>query len=91
MVRWSVVALLAGSLAGTDVPERVIVRSAGRVSVGGVVSRTVTVNVVELVLPDASFAVQLTVVTPSGNVDPLEGVHATIGRASQRSVAVGVA
>ena len=39
-------------------------------SVGGVESRTVTVNEPVFVLPAASVAVQVTVVSPSGNVEP---------------------
>jgi hypothetical protein len=52
---------------------RVIV--AGSVSVGGVVSETVTVKDAEPVLPTASVAVQTTVVTPSGKLEPELGVQ----------------
>jgi hypothetical protein len=45
----------------------------GRVSVGGVVSETVTVNDAEPVLPDTSVAVQTTVVAPSGKLEPEAG------------------
>ena len=40
-------------------------------------------------LPDASVAVQVTVVVPSANVLPLTGEHTTLGNASHRSTAVG--
>ena len=39
---------------------------------------TVTVNEHELERFRASVAVQFTVVAPSGNIDPDEGVHATV-------------
>ncbi len=45
-------------------------------SVGGVVSWTVTANETgALVLPALSVAVQVTVVVPSGNVEPEAGLH----------------
>src|SRR5881628_1139983 len=49
-------------------------RLAGQVIAGFCVSSTVTVNVQVLVLPLASRAVLVTVVTPTGNVPPLGGV-----------------
>jgi hypothetical protein len=49
--------------------------SAGTVIVGLVVSCTVTWNEADVVLPAASLAVQVTVVVPIGNVEPLAGVH----------------
>src|SRR4029077_11030999 len=52
--------------------------SAGLVRAGGVVSFTVMVKLVVLVLPEASLAVQVTVVTPRGNVVPLAGEHVTL-------------
>src|SRR5687767_9302502 len=58
---------------------------------GAVVSRTVTLNVFVVVLPDASRAVQVTVVVPRGNAVPLGGTQATAGAASQTSVTAGVA
>src|SRR5437870_2802092 len=60
----------------TLVPETVA-PLAGAVSaeVGGVVSRTVTVNAADAVLARASAAVQLTVVVAIANVVPLAGVH----------------
>ena len=59
-------------------------------SAGPVVSRTVTVNDPVAVLPAASVAEQLTVVVPSGNVEPEGGVHVTTGFAGFASVAVAV-
>src|SRR2546422_278518 len=47
--------------------------SAGRVKAGGVVSRTVTVEDAEPVLPNPSVAVHVTVVTPMGKVEPEGG------------------
>jgi hypothetical protein len=52
------------------------------------VSFTVTVNVQALVLPAASVAVQVTVVTPLLKVEPLGGRHSTEASV-QLSVAVG--
>jgi hypothetical protein len=51
---------------------------------------TVTVNEHEPLLPLASATVQLTLVTPFGNVEPLEGVQLTAPTPEQLSVAVGV-
>ena len=39
---------------------------------------------------DASLAVQVTEVVPTGNIDPEGGMHATVGVPGQLSVAVGV-
>ena len=51
-----------------------------RAMVGGVVSETVTVKLpLAEVLPEASLAVQLTVVVPSGKVEPETGEHVTVG------------
>ena len=47
-------------------------------------------NVPWLVLPEASVAVQVTGVLPSGNSDPDGGVHFTFGFGSTLSVAVTV-
>src|SRR5438093_789443 len=60
---------------------------AGSVSVGGVVSRTVTVNVFVPTLPRASVALHVTVVVPIANVAPLGGVHVTASAPSTVSVA----
>ena len=64
---------------------------AGQVIAGSCVSCTVTVNahVASGLFGDASLAVQLTVVTPTGKVDPLAGAH-TIVTPGQLSVAVAV-
>ena len=51
---------------------------AGHVATGACVSCTVTVNEQLLVLFDASVAVQLTVVAPTGKVEPDAGVHTTV-------------
>jgi hypothetical protein len=63
----------------------------GGVSVGAVVSRTVTENVTELLLPLASVAMHRTVVAPSAKVVPEAGEHATVGFGSTLSLAVGFA
>jgi hypothetical protein len=62
---------------------------AGHVTVGGVRSLTVTVKVHVPVLPDASVAVQVTVVVPTGKLDPDAGAHMTVG-VPQLSIPVGV-
>ena len=63
---------------------------AGHVIVGAVVSVTVIVNVhvVSGLFGDASVAVQVTVVTPTGNVEPDAGRQDTVAP-GQLSVAVG--
>ena len=53
--------------------------SAGTVSVGGVLSSTVTVKVAWATLPLVSVAVQVTAVVPRGNTLPDAGVHTTTG------------
>src|SRR6185503_6139695 len=63
--------------------------SAGRAMPGGSRSRTVTVKVQLLRLLAASVAVQVTVVTPLANVEPLGGLHVTV-TPGQLSVAVAV-
>jgi hypothetical protein len=45
----------------------------------------------ELVFPELSLAVQLTVVVPSEKLLPEDGLQLTVGLASTVSVAVGVA
>src|SRR6185436_20507801 len=63
--------------------------SAGQAPITGFsVSFTVTVNVQAFVLPVASVAVQVNVVTPLLKVEPLAGRHATEAKA-QLSAAVG--
>jgi len=51
---------------------------------------TLTVNVHTEVLFAASVAVQVTVVVPTGKVDPLGGLQATVTVPGQLSVPVGV-
>src|SRR6266850_718274 len=63
---------------------------AGTVTIGPVVSDTVTVNDAVLWLPCASVAVQLTVVGPNANVDPLAGAHVVATAPSSVSVADAV-
>jgi hypothetical protein len=58
--------------------------------VGAVVSRTVTVNVAVPVLFAASVAVQVTVLVPSGNVEPEAGLQVTGTFPLTVSLAVGV-
>jgi hypothetical protein len=65
-----------------------IVLSSGSDSVGAIVSVTVTAKLEVAWLPAASAAVQSTVVTPTGNVEPDAGRHETVGEPSARSVAV---
>jgi hypothetical protein len=50
-----------------------------------------TPNVHCVMLLDPSVAVQITVVVPTGNIDPDGGLHTTAGFAVQLSVATGVA
>lgn len=60
---------------------------AGQVMVGGCASLTVTVNWQLALLFDASVAVQVTVVVPFGNVEPVGGTQSTV-TPGQLSVAV---
>ena len=72
------------------VPEAVLVLIfPGQVKVGSSVSLTVTVKVHLFVLPLASVAVQVTVVTPLLKLLPLTGRQATVDP-GQLSLAVGV-
>ncbi len=50
---------------------------------------TVTSKVALAALPDASVAVHVTVVVPTGNTEPDAGSHATTGAGSVSSTAVG--
>src|SRR6185436_14365116 len=63
---------------------------AGTVTLGAVVSPTVTVNDPRPVFPAASVDVQLTVVAPRGKSAPLAGVQLTDVVPSTRSVALDV-
>ena len=67
-----------------------VVISAGTVTTGSVVSRTVTVKVADPVLPAVSVAEQVTVVGPSGKVLPDAGVQTGVIEPSTVSVAVAV-
>jgi hypothetical protein len=62
----------------------------GRLSVGGVVSRTVIVNVPLAELPALSVAVQVTVVVPSEKVLPEGGEQFGVTLPPTLSVAVAV-
>jgi chitodextrinase len=66
------------------------VKSLGQVSVGAVVSRTVTVKAQLLEFGGAAWsaAVQFTVVVPIAKVDPEAGEQLVVGLASQASLAV---
>jgi hypothetical protein len=64
---------------------------AGQLIAGGCVSLTVTVNVHEEELPDASLTLQLTAVLPFGNVEPDAGVQEGVPTPEQLSVAVALA
>ena len=66
------------------------VMAAGGVTDGASVSTTITLNDAARVLPCASLAVQLTVVAPSGNVDPLAGVQVATTLPSTASTADAV-
>jgi hypothetical protein len=63
---------------------------AGQAIAGGCVSLTVTVKVHELILPDESWAVQVTAVAPFENTEPDAGVQFTAPTFGQLSVAFGV-
>ena len=62
---------------------------AGQTIDGACVSLTVTVNEHEAVFIDASVVVQVTVVVPTGKVDPDAGEH-TVDAPGQLSTAAGV-
>ena len=62
---------------------------AGHVTVGACESLTVTLKEHDPVFDDASVAVQVTVVEPTGKVEPVAGTHTTVAP-EQLSIAVGV-
>jgi hypothetical protein len=64
--------------------------SAGRLNFGGVLSTTVTLNDADPVLPALSVAEHVTLVEPSGNVDPEEGVQVGVRDAPAASSADAV-
>ncbi len=78
-VGWSDAGAPAGPVASTT--------TSGTVTVGAVVSRIVTVNVAALFEPAGSVALQVTVVTPIGNVLPVTGSHDGVTAAPWLSVA----
>jgi hypothetical protein len=57
----------------------------GRESVGATLSSTVTEKLPEAVLPDLSLAAQLTLVVPTGKVEPEAGEHDTLTAPSTES------
>src|SRR5262252_2222515 len=70
-----------------------VVISPGQVMVGGVllvVELTVTMKAHELVLPEASIATQVTIVSPSGKTEPEAGAQLLV-TPGQLSLAVGAA
>jgi hypothetical protein len=69
----------------TGAPDALVasaVTSAGTPIAGAVVSWTVTWNDAVAVLPLVSVAVHVTVVVPSGKVDPLAGVQPNVATAT---------
>src|SRR5438093_8402199 len=73
-----------------EAPVASTVRLAGQLTVGGVVSWTLTVKVQSPVLPWASVEEQVTVVVPMANVLPLAGEQVTGSPPSTMSLAVAV-
>jgi hypothetical protein len=67
-----------------------MVRTAGGVTTGGVVSRTVTVNDADPVLLCGSVALQATIVVPNAKIAPLAGVQVVATAPSTLSVAEAV-
>src|SRR5438132_993351 len=65
-------------------------RSLGQVMLGGWASMMVTVNVQMLVLLQSSLATHVTTLAPLVKVEPLGGLHATVGLVEQLSLAVAV-
>lgn len=81
---------LAVAVKVTAAPEGPVasaVMLAGTVTVGGVVSTTVTVKLPEAMLPAASEAEQLTVVAPRPKVEPEAGEQFTATEPLTRSLA----
>ena len=69
-------------------PVASFVIEAGTVKTGGVVSRTVTVKVPWIELPEESVAVQDTIVVPRAKVEPDVGEQTTLGDGSTMSTEV---
>jgi len=70
-----------GAVASTEIED-------GTVTIGGVVSTTVTTNAPVAALPAASETEQCTVVVPKGNIDPDAGAHAGTSTPSTMSDAL---
>ncbi|HSL63451.1 MAG TPA: hypothetical protein VK874_02240 [Gaiellaceae bacterium] len=85
-------AAMRGSDAGTPAADAApTVIGAGTVSVGAVVSTTVTWPAVDDAFPAVSVAVHVTAVAPTGNVEPDAGAHVTGTGPATASTAVGAA
>jgi hypothetical protein len=83
-VKFTVMLFVGGQVAaGTNV------MFCGQVIVGGCVSRTVTVNEQEAVLFDVSLTLQVTVVVPTGKVEPEAGEQTGVPTFGQLSLTVG--
>ena len=87
----STASLAAGAVYVTVVEDPVAcaVTSACAAIAGAVVSWTTTLKASELVLPVASFAVQVTDVEPAAKPLPEAGEHETVGDGSTASLAAG--
>src|SRR5205814_560127 len=82
--RWKIE--LPSALTGCKMPDHCACTCT--MNAGGVVSRTVTVNVAEALLPAASCAAHATLVIPIANVVPDAGAHTVASLPSTLSVAV---
>jgi hypothetical protein len=67
-----------------------VLKLAGSISLGGVISLTVTGKLPLLEFPAASVAVQATVMEPRGNTEPDAGLQAMLGGGPESSTAVAV-
>jgi hypothetical protein len=67
-----------------------VLKLAGRINLGGVMSLTVTGKLPLLELPAASVAVQATVVEPRGKTEPEAGLQTMLGVGPESSTAVAV-
>ena len=72
---------------GAPVPVASAVRAPGSVNIGGVVSTTVTFSVAVPTWPRESVALQVTIVVPEGNGEPVAGVQVAVSRWSTVSTA----
>ena len=92
-VRLAVTVSLAVALKVATAPSALVasaVMPAGAVTTGLVVSRTVTVKLVDALFPLVSLAEQVTVVAPMAKVPPVAGAQVTVRLPSTRSFAVGM-